>query len=79
MVIDKASADDGDLQVGDATTIRTPDPVDVTVVGIATFGDAGADSAGPQTYAVLTTEFAQQVLLPEPGGSPTSWWWPTTA
>ena len=51
----------------------------MTVVGIATFGDAGADSAGPQTYAAFTTEFAQQVLLPEPGGSPTSWWWPTTA
>jgi putative ABC transport system permease protein len=67
VVIDKASADDGDLQVGDATTIRTPDPVDVTVVGIATFGDAGADSAGPRTYAAFTTEFAQQVLLPEPG------------
>jgi putative ABC transport system permease protein len=67
VVIDQASADDGELQVGDATTIRTPDPVDVTVVGIATFGDAGADSAGPQTYAAFTTEFAQQVLLPEPG------------
>ncbi|HEX2564468.1 MAG TPA: ABC transporter permease, partial [Acidimicrobiales bacterium] len=67
VVIDKASADDGDLQVGDATTIRTPDPVDVTVVGIVTFGEAGADSAGPQTYAAFTTEFAQRVLLPEPG------------
>jgi putative ABC transport system permease protein len=67
VVVDKASADDGDLEVGDATTIRTPDPVDVTVVGIATFGDAGADSAGPRTYAAFTTEFAQQVLLPEPG------------
>ena len=67
VVIDKASADGGDLGVGDATTIRTPEPVDVTVVGIATFGDAGADSAGPQTYAAFTTEFAQQVLLPEPG------------
>jgi putative ABC transport system permease protein len=67
VVIDKASADGGDLVVGDATTIRTPEPIDVTVVGIATFGDAGADSAGPQTYAAFTTEVAQQVLLPEPG------------
>jgi putative ABC transport system permease protein len=67
VVIDKASAESGDLGVGDATTIRTPQPVEVTVVGIATFGDAGADSAGPQTYAAFTTEFAQQVLLPEPG------------
>jgi putative ABC transport system permease protein len=67
VVIDKASADGGELEVGDATTIRTPEPVDVTVVGIATFGDAGADSAGPQTYAAFTAEFAQRVLLPEPG------------
>jgi putative ABC transport system permease protein len=67
VVIDRASADGGDLGVGDATTIRTPEPVDVTVVGIATFGAAGADSAGPRTYAAFTTEFAQQVLLPELG------------
>jgi putative ABC transport system permease protein len=67
VVIDKASANDGDLQVGDATTIRTPEPVEVIVVGIATFGEAGADSAGPRTYAAFTTGFAQQVLLPEPG------------
>jgi putative ABC transport system permease protein len=65
VVIDKASADEGDLAVGDATTIRTPEPIDVTVVGIATFGDA--DSAGPQTYAAFTTDFAQEVLLPQPG------------
>ena len=47
VVIDSASADKGDLNVGDATAIRTPEPVGVTVVGVATFGDA--DSAGPQT------------------------------
>jgi putative ABC transport system permease protein len=63
-VIDKASADKGDLEVGDTTTIRTPQPIRVTVVGVATFGDG--DSAGPQTYAAFTTGFAQQVLLPEP-------------
>ena len=65
VVIDKASADKGELAVGDGTTIRTPEPVKVTVVGVATFGEA--DSAGPQTYAAFTTEFAQQLLLPEPG------------
>jgi putative ABC transport system permease protein len=65
VVIDKASADKGELAVGDGTTIRTPEPVKVTVVGVATFGDA--DGAGPQTYAAFTTEFAQRVLLPEPG------------
>jgi putative ABC transport system permease protein len=65
VVIDKASADKGDLGVGDTTTIRTPQPIEVTVVGVATFGDA--DSAGPQTYAAFTTDFAQENLLPEPG------------
>jgi putative ABC transport system permease protein len=64
VVIDKASADKGDLDVGDTTTIRTPQPIEVTVVGVATFGDG--DSAGPQTYAAFTTQFAQQVLLPAP-------------
>ncbi|HLM63693.1 MAG TPA: FtsX-like permease family protein [Acidimicrobiales bacterium] len=65
VVIDKASAEDGDLAVGDATTIRTPEPVDATVVGLATFGDA--DSMGGPTYAAFTTAYAQQVLLPDPG------------
>ena len=66
VVIDRASADTGDLDVGDTTTIRTPESVEATVVGIATFGESGADSAGPMTYAAFTTEFAQQVLLPDP-------------
>jgi putative ABC transport system permease protein len=65
VVIDRGSADNGDLAVGDTTTIRTPTPIDVTVVGIATFGSA--DSAGPITWAGFTTEFAQDVLLPTPG------------
>jgi putative ABC transport system permease protein len=65
VVIDRASAESGDLAVGDTTTVRTPTPVDVTVVGIATFGSA--DSQGPVTYAAFTTEFAEQVLMAEPG------------
>jgi putative ABC transport system permease protein len=63
VVIDKASADKGHLAVGDRTTIRTPQPVDVTVVGIARFGSA--ESAGPSTYAAFTTDYARRVLLPE--------------
>jgi putative ABC transport system permease protein len=65
VVIDRASAESGDLAVGDTTTVRTPTPVDVTVVGIATFGSA--DSQGPVTYAAFTTEFAEQVLMAAPG------------
>ncbi|HET8619943.1 MAG TPA: ABC transporter permease, partial [Acidimicrobiales bacterium] len=67
VVIDRASAEAGDLSVGDTTTVRLPEPIDVTVVGLATFG--AADSAGPVTYAAFTTEEATRLLLPEPGGA----------
>jgi putative ABC transport system permease protein len=65
VVIDKAAAEEGDLAVGEETVVRTPDPVRVRVVGLATFG--GADSQGSATYAGLTTEYADQVLMPESG------------
>jgi putative ABC transport system permease protein len=65
VVIDKAAAEQGDLAVGDTTTVRTPDAIDVTVVGLATFGTS--DSQGPITYAGFTEEFAEQVLMAEPG------------
>ncbi len=68
VVIDRSSADNGDLAVGDTTTVRVPEPIDVTVVGIATFGDA--DSAGPATYAAFTTDYAREVLLPSTGQIP---------
>jgi putative ABC transport system permease protein len=65
VVIDKAAAEDGDLAVGDTTVVRTPDRIDVTIVGLASFG--GADSQGSATYAGFTTEFADGALVPEPG------------
>ena len=65
VVIDKAAAEAGDLSVGDTTTVRTPDPIEVRIVGLVTFGSA--DSQGPITWAGFTTEFAEQVLLAEPG------------
>ncbi|MGH9211540.1 MAG: ABC transporter permease [Acidimicrobiales bacterium] len=64
VVIDRRSAEEGDLAVGDTTTLRVPEPIEVSVVGIATFGDA--DSSGPVTWAGLTTAYAQEVLLPRP-------------
>lgn len=49
-VIDAKSASDGGIAVGDTATVRTPDPVDVTVVGLVGFGDetsmAGATYVG---------------------------------
>jgi putative ABC transport system permease protein len=65
VVIDAAAAAEGDLAVGDRTVVRTPDPLDVTIVGVATFG--GADSQGSATYAGFTTGFADKVLMPKPG------------
>jgi putative ABC transport system permease protein len=65
VVIDRASAQAGDLSVGDTTTIRTPEAIEATVVGIATFGSA--DSAGPVTWAAFTTDYALDVLMPSPG------------
>jgi putative ABC transport system permease protein len=59
-VIDVAAAEEGGLSVGDTTTLRLPDLVEVTVVGLVTFG--GADSRGASTYAALTTAFAREVL-----------------
>jgi putative ABC transport system permease protein len=45
--------------------VRSPDRVEVRIVGLATFG--GADSQGSATYAGFTAEFADEALLPEPG------------
>jgi putative ABC transport system permease protein len=64
VVIDRASAEKGDLAVGDRATVLTPDPVEVTIVGIATFGDA--DSLGPITYTAFTLPAAQELLAGRP-------------
>ncbi|MGY6502381.1 MAG: ABC transporter permease [Acidimicrobiales bacterium] len=61
VVIDRNSAQRGDLAVGDTTTVRTPAPVEVTVVGIATFGEL--DSAGPTTQVLFDTPVAQALFL----------------
>lgn len=63
VVIDRGAAQDGDLEVGDRATVLTPEPVDVEVVGIATFGSA--DSLGRVTFTAFTLDEAQQLLLGE--------------
>jgi putative ABC transport system permease protein len=60
VVIDRRAAEDGDLHVGDRTTVLTPSPVKVTIVGIATFGDA--DSLGGVTYTAFTLPEAQELI-----------------
>jgi putative ABC transport system permease protein len=61
VVIDRASARRAGLEVGDATTIRTPEPIEMTVVGVATF--AGEDGQGPTTQTLFSTEVAQDLFL----------------
>jgi putative ABC transport system permease protein len=44
VVIDAASAERGDLSVGDTTTVLTPEAVPVTVVGVVRFGTADSQA-----------------------------------
>ena len=64
VVIDRGSAETGKLRVGDTTTILTPDPVAVDIVGIAAFGEA--DNTGGSSFVGFTFDAAQRLLLTEP-------------
>jgi putative ABC transport system permease protein len=64
VVINRGAARTGKLEVGDRTVLRTPDPVRVTVVGIATFD--GADGLGPTTFTAFTTSAARRHLMADP-------------
>ncbi|WP_326668305.1 ABC transporter permease [Streptomyces sp. NBC_01257] len=65
VVINRGTADKGGLKIGDTTVLRTPDPVRVTVVGLATFG--GEDGMAQVTYTGMTLADAEQHLTPKPG------------
>ena len=64
VVIDRASARTGGLAVGDSAVVLTPEPVDVSVVGIATLGRS--DSISGRTFTAFATEEAQRLLMPAP-------------
>jgi putative ABC transport system permease protein len=64
VVIDRKSAKDGHLKVGDTTKVLTPTPVPVTIVGIATFGTV--DSAGGASFVGMEPAAAQK-YFGEPG------------
>src|SRR5215467_4050855 len=64
-VINRGAAKAGHLSVGATTTLLTPRPVRVRIVGIATFGSA--DGFGPSTFTGLTLHAAQTDLT---GSSP---------
>ncbi|MFF6777157.1 FtsX-like permease family protein [Streptomyces sp. NPDC012637] len=65
VVVNRGAAEAGGLTLGAATVLRTPDPVRVTVVGLATFG--GADGMGQVTYTGMTRADAERYLAPKPG------------
>src|SRR5262245_15542162 len=64
VVIDKKSADDTGYEVGDTAQVLVKGgPQDVTIAGIATFGDA--DSPGGASIVLFTLDAAQR-LIAEP-------------
>ncbi|WP_405702542.1 ABC transporter permease [Streptomyces sp. NBC_01383] len=65
VVVNRGTADKGGLKIGDTTVLRTPDPVRVTVVGLATFG--GEDGMAQVTYTAMTLADAEKHLAPKPG------------
>src|SRR5215469_813984 len=60
VVINRGAAKTGHLHLGEATTLLTPRPVRVVIVGIATFGTA--DGFGPSTFTGMTLLAAQRYL-----------------
>ncbi|WP_406379203.1 ABC transporter permease [Streptomyces sp. NBC_01618] len=69
VVVNRGTADRGGLRIGDTTVLRTPDPVRVTIVGLATFG--GQDGMGQVTYTAMTQADAEKHLTPKPGEAST--------
>ncbi|MBV2153811.1 ABC transporter permease [Kitasatospora sp. SUK 42] len=67
VVVNRGAARTGGLHLGSTTVLRTPDPVPVTVVGIATFG-ASADGMGPSTFTAMTFDDAERHLTPRGAG-----------
>ncbi|WP_369142783.1 ABC transporter permease [Streptomyces sp. R44] len=64
-VVNRGAAKTAGLALGDTTVLRTPDPVRITVVGLATFG--GADGMGQVTWTGLTRADAEKYLTARPG------------
>ncbi|MFL1905072.1 ABC transporter permease [Streptomyces tauricus] len=65
VVVNRGAAEQGDLRIGDTTTLRTPDPVEVTIVGLATFG--GEDGMAQVTFTGMTRPDAEKYLTAKPG------------
>jgi putative ABC transport system permease protein len=64
VVINRGAAKSGDLHLGDTTTLLTPQPHEVLIVGISTFGSA--DGFGSSTFTGLTLDASRQLLADNP-------------
>jgi len=64
VVVNRGAAKEGELALGDTTTVQTPESVPVVVVGIATFGDA--DGLGQTTFTAFTPEAAARHITRDP-------------
>jgi putative ABC transport system permease protein len=65
VVVNRGTAEKGGLKIGDTTVLRTPDPVEVTIVGLATFG--GEDGMAQVTFTGMTRADAEKYLTARPG------------
>lgn len=65
VVIDDATAEDGELAVGDTTRILLPEVLEVTIVGLAQFGDG--ESMVGVTWAFFSPSGTAEHLTREPG------------
>ncbi|MDX3452373.1 FtsX-like permease family protein [Streptomyces sp. ME02-8801-2C] len=69
VVVNRGTAEKGGLNIGDTTILRTPDPVRVTIVGLATF--AGEDGMAQVTFTGMTRADAERYLTARPGEAAT--------
>ncbi|NUR26960.1 MAG: ABC transporter permease, partial [Catenulispora sp.] len=60
VVVNRGAADSGHLKLGDTTTVQTPLPVRVTIVGIAGFGSQSG--IGQTTYVGFSQAAAEQYI-----------------
>jgi putative ABC transport system permease protein len=56
VVVNRGALEAGDLALGDTTTLLTPEPVEVTIVGVSTFGDE--DGLGGVTFTAFALDDA---------------------
>jgi putative ABC transport system permease protein len=66
VVVNRRAADEGDLGIGDRTTLLTPEPVEVTIVGLSTFGEE--DGLGGVTFTAFSLEGAMEHVTKDPDG-----------